>query len=294
MTTATLDPMLLDDFDGNGRVDLLAPASGVWFVLKWTGSAFSWSSTGTTVDSGATSFNFASADVNGDGLPDLVSLRGNGVLYSGLNTAVGGAVSFAAATPGGAIGFTPGVVTFIRGNNSIASSPVSHMDFDGDGRDDIYVESNTGTIVSGQHVTVQYLSRGSSFVAGNFIVNPGWGGFSWPVAWNDDGCTDLISNDVLRISGCSTAAAATLTVGFAVLVTDWDEDGRTDILGASGGVLQLYRSTGSGVAAPVSTGLAAGTGSWLVLDQNGDGLEDLAFVPNTAGAPLTYGLHNGA
>ena len=52
-----------------------------------------------------------------------------------------------------------------------------------------------------------------------------------------------------------------------------------------------YASTGNGVASGVATSLSAGT--YIVFDQNGDGLDDL-LTGMTGTSGLFYGLHNGS
>jgi RHS repeat-associated protein len=286
------DPVLLDDFDANGSVDLLAPSGGIWFVLRWTGSAFTRTSTGQTVDPNRpvnTTWDFVPADVNGDGLPDLVSYRTDGKFYTRLNTTAGGTVSF---SPTVTMAYSQGTglpVVGMWGNNSITQSSVRHLDFNGDARGDVAFKYLLPGVPAQLYVG-ELFSQGNSFV---FADGGLAGGFDpLPVQWNDDSCTDLLLGTYLRIAGCGYTFPAVLTADGSVAI-DWDGDNRTDLLADSGGILRLYRSTGDGVATPVSIGIPTGLGFWSVLDQDGDGLSDLIFSSYTGG-DATYRLHNGA
>ena len=284
VTTIAQDAVLFDDFDANGNVDLLAPSGGIWSVLRWSAGGFTWTSTGQSVD--ANSPYFVSADVNGDGLPDLVSGRTDKALHTRLNTTAGTAVSFSASSTAAAALFLS--ITGLWGNNSIPQSAVRRMDFNGDGRDDVLVR---GSITRGSSI-IQLLSQGTTFGGGDNALA---GGVPLPLSWNDDACTDLFAGSFVRITGCSTSPAVQLVpLAAGVIAADWDADGRTDIFTNAGGVLQVHRSTGDGIATPVSTGIAAASGSWTVFDQNGDGLADLSFAGVSSGNAITYGLHNGA
>src|SRR5581483_422821 len=60
---------------------------------KWNGSSFVGQNTAVAVDE-TTLGTFVLADVNGDGLPDLVTIRSDGYLYVRLNTTTNGSLSF--------------------------------------------------------------------------------------------------------------------------------------------------------------------------------------------------------
>lgn len=294
VVTSATDPIIFDDSDANGRVDLLTLSGGIWYVLKWNGSAFTWTSTAQAVDAGRppnVNWDYASADVNGDGLPDLVSVRNTVAMYIRLNTTAAGAVSFS-STATLATTFTRPIVG-LWGNNGVPESTVRYMDFNGDGRQDVAVKLSPTEVGP---VIYMLFSAGVTFLPGP-VQSLSASGLQdlLPVAWNDDACTDLYIPARVLVSPCNGSPVTNLvTSATGMLAVDWDGDGRTDLLANSGGILQLYRSLGTSVALPVSTGIPTGTGSWMAFDQNGDGLSDLAFIDSAASNAIKYSLHNGA
>ena len=296
--------VLFDDFDGDGKEDLLGAVSGTWTVSRWNGTGFTATSTGTAVDPQivTTKLGAASADTDGDGLPDLIwinqdpssNIKDIMILR---NTSAGGSVSFSSTASIGMeqVALDPQIV----GNNGNAQSAVRHMDFNGDGRDDLLY----GHTSPRQQVNIvnQLLSNGASFNnSSNYLVGDSIGAYV-PVRWNDDACTDVAYTDPVYgaqgivISACDGNPLPTTITGFPggqTVAMDWDGDGRTDILQNVGGVWQVFRSLGTSMAAAVSTGISYGTSIWLVTDQDGDGLSDLWSVDT--GNAVSLRLHNGA
>jgi len=291
VTTSATDPVIFDDFDGNGRVDLLTLSGGIWHVLRWNGSAFTWTSTGQTVDTGRpanANWDYVSADVNGDGLPDLVSARTDARLYTRLNTTVAGSVSFSTTVT--MAYYAAAIMGGLWGNNSFPQSHVRKMDFNGDGRDDVVFLRGS----PGGPVVVAVVSQGTTFVSGGLAGQSGSPITVMPANWNDDPCTDLIMPDGMKLAACNGAQGQVIPVpGWGRLAVDWDGDSRTDFLSGQTGNLMLNRSLGGYVASPVSTGIPVGSGSWMVFDQNADGLGDLGFINSAASNAITYSLHNG-
>jgi RHS repeat-associated protein len=307
--------VLFDDFRVEGRISMLAAQSGGWVEVRWNGSAFVSTPVGLTNE-----IIVASADVDGDGRPDLVSAISSGsyanrTIYTRLNTSAGGAFSFAASTTlaytvtEGCVGIT------VAGNNGFRNSSVRHQDYDGNGRADVMMtcffaagNPNAFTVRTSRQIL---LSQGATFALGiRSAHNYDARAFQWvPLNWNDDACTDFYYSGAdnsttpvnpLNISGCGVASAQNLAVNFPSVVyaagLDWDSDGRTDLLiGSAANPPQLFRSQGESVAAPVTTGIVVTNDTLgIVLDQNGDGLDDLMNLAGTApNATVTAGLHNG-
>ena len=296
LTSGTQD-FLIDNFAGTQAAQLLAPVGGIWYVYKWNGTSFTATSTGVSVISGT---NYVSADVNGDGLPDLVNIaNGETALKVGiqLNTSAGGSVSFATSPVTSSLPVTGAVIEQLSawGDNQVPNSSLKKMDFDGDGRQDILIY----TVLSGGEYGASYyvfplLSRGTSTpVLGTGIPNS-----APPLEignWNDDACTDLFVGSTVLVSPCNGSAAISVALpNAASIAIDWDGDGRTDVLANVGGIWELYRSEGTTFATGVSTGITVGSGTYTVTDKDGDGLDDLILANSSAGNALYYGLHNGA
>ncbi|TDN37256.1 hypothetical protein E4631_25160 [Hymenobacter sp. UV11] len=248
----------------------------------------------TIVSSGAGSTPYAIvvADVNGDGIPDLLTANQvsstAGVL---LGTGTG---SFGAAT------------TFSTGAGSYPRS-IAVADVNGDGKPDLLTAnpvSNTAGVLLGTGT--------GSFGAATTFSN---GAGSYPVSIavadvNGDGKPDLLmanqSNStagVLLGTGTGSFGAATIFSTGAdsypngIAVADVNGDGKPDLLTANSssstaGVL-LGTGTGNfGAVTTFSTGAGSTPVSITVADGNGDGIPDLFTAnqgSNTAGVLLGTG-----
>jgi RHS repeat-associated protein len=299
--TAATSNFLIDTFDSTGVAEILAPVSGVWYLYKWNGTSFTATSTGVAVNS---SVQYASADVDGDGRPDLISITpgsspGQATEGIQLNTSSGSTVSFVATPVVNILTVNTVAIKGIHfyGSNKLPNSPVQHFDFDGDGRQDLllqYFVITNGNVV--YHAT-PLISRGTGapLIQGGMATQNTTPGILEAVNWNDDVCTDLVFDTGIWISQCNGSVASYLTLPASPqLALDWDGDGRTDLLANVGGTWELYRSEGNAFAAGVSTGITVASGTYIVTDQNGDGLNDLVFINSGASNAIYYGLHNGA
>ncbi len=293
-----------DDFAGAGRKDFLQSTGGTFFWVHWNGSSFVSTSTNTPVNPsglGAASY-YISADINGDGLPDLVWQVGQ-TIYTRLNTTQGGTVSFASTYT---VGYTIPDSNPVLINSRQISPRLTRVDFDGDGREDVAYNYAVATVINYQQVQVNYftvelLSQGTTFNRGAWIP-----GNATPGNWNNDSCTDMYVNDQINnggvevlISQCN-GTGSTISVSEPVsswypLVVDWDADGRDDMLQSQNGYLTAYLSAGGGtLGAMINTGIPVGTGLWSALDMDGDGLDDLVYLDPTNGNAISYYLHNAA
>ena len=291
--TSIYSRILLDDFDGSGKTILLVPNGGYWYAYRWANGAFLATNTGTPVVAGA---GFVSADVQGDGLPDIVVLYGTGGVSIQTNTASSGVLGFSAPV---LTSLTLPRNSAVYGNNDFAASSIKHMDFDGDGKEDLVVTVTTQSRQPPSYSTSVYalLSRGTDYVLGpgtilSGVVSPVP---VLPVRWNDDSCTDLQIAGSVLIAACNGLYGQTISLGSVTpsIALDWDGDGRTDLLANVGGTWKVYRSEGNAVAPAITAGIAIGTGTYLVTDQNGDGLSDIAIANSTTGYSISFGLHNG-
>jgi len=288
------------DVLGTGTDGILAKNGGTYYYYTYNSSSNSFSgvTTGIAVQSG---YKYALTDITGDGLPDLVGLFGlTDQMVTIQNTSSGGAVLF--GTP---YYFTS---TFTTGNKfqflsatSGHPNPNRYLDFNGDGRNDVFVETITWTqigqgeydfrsnyyqlISQGANAPLQVVQVTFDNTSGQNVV---FGNF------NDDNCTDIAVGNEAYFSGCNGTIGQVVSLSGSdsvIAAIDWDGDGLTDLLaGSPGSSLNWYHSTRSGFASEVSTGytLASSCPEYpSVIDVDGDGLEDLQCASS-------YYVHNGA
>lgn len=316
VTTLTTDILFPGDFAGRGHPDLLYPSGGVWWRLYWNGTALATASTGAPVNSGYNSTPATIADVNGDGLPDLVWAE-DGDLLSTIS------VQLNTTTPGGAVSFAASQVwySFPRNVSCESHNPCNEFhvaevpywlrsvmqvaDFNGDGLADLFVKVRQHTQNGDTYWWYQLLSTRAAFSASTWWTVPAGTPDPQLTDWNGDGCTDIVSpwtggsHWTVNLSSCSNAGVGTggLDTGIpntqGIMIADWDGDGQLDLLTAvPGGNWKVARSTGSGIAALVDTGIAAGSNAFFVGDFNGDGLTDLAWIDSSSGNTIKINYHN--
>jgi RHS repeat-associated protein len=297
--------ILLGDLLGTGKDGILVNNGGTWYYYTWNGSSFVGTSTGLAFDT--TAVQFAIADINGDGLPDLVALYQNADTYpyvtTRLNTSSGGTVSFSSTV---VTAFTESIADDYLATSLITpqtqSGRLRSFDFNGDGRQDLVLETiacvafergvcaETGT-------TVQELisQTGGTFDA--FVIEA-WAGDYGSVPQfanvNDDACTDYINtsagNSAVYISACNGSAAAEFGTAYYVVGTiDWNGDGRTDLLEENGSALYVQLSTGTGFGTATEISVPP-LGTIVTFDANGDGLDDLGAADSAGN--FVYYLHN--
>ena len=303
IVTAQSVPFLINNFDGTIGNQILTPVSGVWYAYKWnpTSKAFAATSTGIAVVSGVA---YASADMDGDGRPDLAyayaAPDGSAVYIAAqFNTTSAGTVSFGSSTVVGTLSNQlTAVVDGLYGDNAGMPTSLKRMDFDGDGRSDLLVTVSY-SMPSHYSRTIEVMSRGTGPAVFGQEFPVGFGiAQVFPVNWNDDACTDLVfggTDQGVWVSQCNGTQSEIVTLPVTPLVAlDWDGDGRTDLLANVGGVIQVYRSLGNGVAAAVSTGIPAPSSGYFysASDIDGDGLDDIVFAGGDG--VINFGLHNGA
>jgi RHS repeat-associated protein len=290
--------LLIGNLNGGTEDGILAPNGSTWWYYTWNGSSFTGTSTGRAYDS--TPWQYQLADVNGDGLPDLVALYQtlSGKLYINtvdvwLNTGAGGAVSFGSPSTW----YTADALSGELQTPDMQFGTLRRYDFNGDGRDDLVLVMITGTPPNYNETTYELISTGTSFSATSistvstdsyvpvFFTN-----------WNDDACTDFVTEGSLYISGCNGTVPATYVLNASVVgAMDWNGDGRTDLVAANGTTLEVYLSTGGAPGAPLSTSIPySSTCQYVTMDANADGLDDLGCWSTSGSSPLTYYLHNGA
>lgn len=291
------------DLTGTGRAGFAIDQGGTWKYVSWNGSAFSMVATVPNLADAAMHTTFA--DVTGDGLPDLIYYQNN-FIWVRVNTSVGGVLSFS-ATPTQAMSFSPAgfIAWFIANAAAPTSDRRGAVDINGDGREDIVITSVAGGCGGYPVVTCNYQTLSRGYVTTGPVTAPTLlppNNYSVSVSptfygnLNSDNCTDMVGGTTVVISACNGSAALQLTIsGTPLGLMDWDGDGRDDVIVNNAGTVGVYLSKGDSLSSMITTTIpTAGVNSFFRFDQNGDGLDDLAFNTGSA-APytLSYRLHNG-
>jgi len=283
-------------FLGNGRSQFLVQQGGYWYLAGFSASGFVATNTG-LVPGG----EYGAADLDGDGLADLMSQSGGFtpsiyIRRNVTNPATGAFAAQFAAT-------NQHVWTIPSLRQATPWDNLRIADLNGDGRADIVA------------LTFVNRERFSKFFATPLLSN----GFGLPFTvgtevslmqesmvgmgdWNADGCSDLFQLYNVFVSNCAggfvpiptRATAATGDRLYTVMPADWNADGRTDLMyiDAASSNWFVVPSTGSGAGTPTTTGIWAPTSTrWFVHDADGDGLDDLGYRDGNAGNRLRYRLH---
>ena len=296
VSTSSPVSVTVADVNGDGKPDLVVTYffnDSVSVLLNTTapGAATPTFAAPVNTSAGLYPNTAAVADVNGDGLPDLVVLNqgdGGGYVSVLLNTTANGVLSFAPPSSQS---------TFAIGSNPTS---LAVADLNGDGAPDLVVSSGyaTGTVT----VLLNTTTKGAtapSFSASTYSV----GAYPNSVAaadLNGDGKPDLVvanggSGDVSVLANTTTAGVLsfappqTLAVGsipVSVAVADLNGDGAPDLVVANywdDTVSVLVNTTAPGSTTPTfasQTTFAVGSypASVAVADLNGDGKPDIVVA----------------
>ena len=276
------------DANGDGRKDLLMrAATGNFAVVLGVPSGLQAAvDTGIAIPAGMR--DLRGADLNGDGLGDLVWSEAPGPYYDELK------VNVRYALPAGGFG-TP--ATLYSQRQAMAYDGAeggefigARVDFDGDGAEDILMNENysIARISASGYANDRFDSIFTGLVALRF---------------NDDDCADYAYKHItgylrIRLGSCTTYGASAEIQGPAwsgsvyFQVHDWNSDGRDDLLLRGAVNWQVALSRGDSVAPVIDTGVPhEGLPTVSGRDIDGDGLQD--FVMQSANT-LRLRLRDGS
>jgi hypothetical protein len=289
-------PIVSADFNGDGIPDLALPMYSPSEIAILLGKGDGTFALPIMVSVAGATFGFNQilvADFNGDGIPDLAAIaEGNDLTVNILSGKGDG--NFAEVTTNPPISGVP--LNFATG------------DFNGDGKMDIAVTENSGTIAI-------LLGNGDGTFAAMGTVNSASGGSPSPIAvadFNGDGKLDIAvvagayltaneSVSILTGNGDGTfnspfsSPGSTSTIVTWIQVADFNQDGTPDVvLADSAGSATVFSNDGGGSLSksfPVVSGLR--TPYYLevgVSDINGDGYPDIVaggYYDSSLGLYLT-------
>jgi len=276
------------DANGDGRRDLLLrTANGRFAIARGSaGGLLPAIDTGIAIPDDMR--DVRGADLNGDGLADLVWSEIPGPQFDDVKVYVRYALP-AGGFGGAALLYsqrTAMTYTGAEGGEFIGSG----IDFDGDGAEDILMNENysVARISASGYANDRFDSTFAGLVTLDF---------------NDDDCADYAYKHItgyirVRLGSCTTFGSSSELQGPAwtgnayLQVHDWNGDGRDDLLLRGTATWQVALSRGDGVAPLADTGvthlsLPALTGR----DLDGDGLQDIALQEANA---MRLRLRDGA
>ena len=278
--------LVLADLNGDGNADLAFIDSGVKVALGSGGGNF------TTPVAYADSLaeSLAAGDINGDGIPDIVT-----------NTA--------------SIWLGDGKGGFSNSRNYATETDgqVILTDFNGDGLTDIVIADGNASVLTGGTITVLFGRGGGTFFAPPVSSAP-----TFPVAdadltglraadFNNDGIPDLVVADnfgninVLEGLGdgffrpvFAHTFPSPAQIPWNVVTADFNHDGnvdfavvQTDYVVSGSGSVQVFLGKGDGTfQAPLEIPAPLGAFSLAVADFNGDGKPDLAVLVSQQAAAI--------
>lgn len=283
------------DYNADGKVDLLVPYNGSswWVMLGGAGGLAAPVDTGTATFPNVVAANAAAADVNGDGLEDLVWMDHSAVAIRYRLREWGGTFSstvYEWVAPMGAGYGLNGNLVAPFGQYSRRRLP----DFDGDGRADLaFAYGRTWWDAEQQQtVTEDYWQIG--FMPPWLVLPPMM--FPRFLDLDGDGKDDLLygqggmwckrygTGTSFTAPSCSGSLANFTT--YQLVILDWEGDGREDFLVPYAPTGTWYLNATTNTQIPVGGGWVNATAG----DFNGDGLGDIGYL---SGGTWVYRPHAG-
>ena len=275
------------DANGDGRHDLLLRAANGKFAIAHGGPGGLLPAVDTGIAVPADLRDLRGADLNGDGLGDLVWSEVPGPHYDDLR------VYARYALPAGGFG-APATLYVQRTAMAYMAAEGgefigTRVDFDGDGAEDLLMNENysIARISAAGYANDRFDSTFAGLVTLDF---------------NDDDCADYAYKHItgylrIRLGSCTAFGSPSELQGPAwggnayLQVHDWNADGRDDLLLRGPQTWQVALSRGDSVAPLFDTGIPhANLPTASGRDFDGDGLQDLAVQD---GGTLRLRLRDG-
>jgi hypothetical protein len=264
-------------------------------ILTWNGSALA--ALQTNLPAAALNGMQWVADFDGDGLDDFAYTQANGAAYDVMYRRN--------------LGISAGTQTFESPPRLLASGmvrdvlstttpqvDVSAPDFNSDGKADVLYQSSEPEVCTFEPPLGFFCTNPKIFT--NVLLSTptgltnvaGWsceGIFCAPTItgdFNGDSQVDFLSVNLPAVElrlGTGRGVTAPTAVNptepiFNPVIVDYDNDGRDDVLALGCGNHCVYRSTGSGFAAGIATGIPASeTYTLRSIDLDGNGLPDIGY-----------------
>jgi hypothetical protein len=225
--------LVVGDFNGDGRVDIVAGGyKSVTVLLNIGGQTFWSAQTYSFPYTAGGGVSVAVADFNGDGKPDIVATEYYDSTVNVLLNKGDGTGTFGAPRVYAVGGF---------------ATSVAVGDFNGDGKPDLAVTTVTASGTTNTYAVrvLQNLGDGTGAFgsARTYVVG---GGAAVAVGdFNHDGKLDIVTTgaemDVLLNNGDGTFGTAQKVgpAGSAVVVADWNGDGFPDLAESDGGTIYV-------------------------------------------------------
>jgi hypothetical protein len=286
--------LVAEDFNLDGHLDLAVmriggTPGGVQILLGSGGGGFSHGSNFTLGDE---NYSLTVADMNQDGIPDLI----------GTGTDTFADHSWVQIFIGLGDGTFPLRGTYDTGN---AVGPVATGDLDGDGKVDVVVGNGSlgGSSPLWSSDQAVFLGIGDGTLAGKVDYDGLYTVFVAAGDLNGDGSPDLLTVDYYgefviwldNLAGALTRSA-TLTTTFTSewfrtrpAIADMNGDGKPDIVTQSRDSLTVLLGYGNGTfATPISHSTSSNATEVAVADFNGDGLPDVATANGGASTASVF------
>jgi Ca2+-binding RTX toxin-like protein len=291
------------DFNNDGKLDLVTANAGDMSMLLGNGDGTFQPASNLNLSQSAKPLSVAVGDLNRDGNMDLVVT--STFIYTYYNAFTGntydtleGRVDVLLGNGAGSFAPPPPPAFPFYQNSVTTPSSLTLGDVDGDGKLDVLIGNNNGTVsvLPGTGDGTLDLNRSNDFTTGTVPQSVAVGDL------NGDGKLDLVtanngSNDVSVLLGNGDATFQSPishpagTGPTSVALADFNKDGKIDIAVTNATGVNVLMGLGDGAfQQAISNSAGSSPASVAVGDFNGDGFSDLA-VTNSGGSDVSVLLN---